>query len=157
MTIDSGLRRSLRHALAALLAVLAGCGGGGDDDPPPLAGPCVDEIREASLIIVAARDTVSAAPIPVLTLGRLTVNGVPVDLSTFLTSVSSNARIVGSAVECTVPCGLGVLQGAHVFTASAPGHGETTITVQGGYSVHGGTCPSYSTGGMRISILLAPQ
>ena len=70
MTIGAGFRRPLRHALPALLALLAGCGGGGGDDPPPLAGACVDAIREASLIIVAARDTVSAAPIPVLTLGR---------------------------------------------------------------------------------------
>ena len=160
MPIDSGFRRWLLRVLPLLLAALvAGCGGGGGDDetPPPNAGPCVDNVLEASLIIVAARDTLSAAPIPVLTLDRITVSGVPVDLATFLSNVSTNARVLGTAVECTVPCGLGVLQGAHVFAASAPGYGETMITVHGGYSTHTGGCPSTTTGGMRISILLAPQ
>src|SRR5258708_2437781 len=99
-------RMSVNHArpsfltLACLLLGLAACGGGGDDGLQAGAGPCVVNYAESSLIISSVQNSVSAAPISVVSLSSITVDGMAFDAS-FLPR-NGNVRAVGNTLECTV-------------------------------------------------------
>ena len=142
--------------VAPLLLCLAACGGGGEERP--LAGPCVVNYLEPSLIISSVQNSMSAAAVPVVSLSNITVDGQPFNAS-FLPS-NGNVRVVGSALECTVPCGFAVQEAALAFTVSAPGYVARTVTGNGAYSVRAGNgagCPLDLSGGNRIAVSLTPS
>jgi hypothetical protein len=151
----SRMQPPLSMVLLLVVAVMA-CGGGGDEPPPPGAGPCYHSFGEPSLIISSAQNSVTAAPVSVLTLSNVTLDGTPFD-ATFLPTEALNVRVTGSSLECTVPCGFATHVGAISFTASAPGFTSRPVAANGAYSSFIGGCPSSETGGNRIAVLLSPQ
>ena len=151
-------RISSSQSAALILAVLgmASCGGG--DGTQPLVGPCVINYLEPSLIISSVQNSVSAAPVPIVSLSDVTVDGQPFYAS--LLPGNFNVRPVGNALECTVPCGFSVQEAALSFTVSAPGYAARTVAANGAYSVRGGNeagCPLEVSGGNRISVSLTPS
>jgi len=139
-----------------LLAVLSACGGGGGGEERPLYGPCFVGAAEPSLIISSVQNSVSAASVPIVSLSNITLDGMAFNLS-FLPREAVNVQVVGSSLECTVPCGFAVQEGAFSFTASAPGYAVRSVAANGAYSSSTGTgCPLYLTGGTRITVSLSP-
>jgi hypothetical protein len=138
----------------AVLSLVA-CGGGRDADDDGVAGPCFVEYTSTVFTLVSAVNEVSAAPIPQVTLANITVGGVPLSLVTLPTQ-ASNVRVSGATVQCTLPCGFSIQDGAYSMSVSAPGCATKTVVFTAGYTSHVGSCPATVGGGSRISLALAP-
>jgi len=148
---------SSSQSAALLLVALGMASCGGSDDSQPLVGPCVVNYLEPSLIISSVESSLSGAPIPIVSLSGITVDGQPFNAA--LLPGNFNVRPVDGALECTVPCGFSVQEAALSFTVSAPGYTARTVTANGAYSVSGGNeagCPLELSGGKRIAISLTP-
>ena len=142
--------------LALLVLGLTSCGGGGDD--PPLAGPCVVSYAEPSLIISSVQNAATGASVPVVSLSGITIDGTAFNVAS-LPREAVNVKAVGSALECTTPCGFAVHEGAIAFTVSAPGFVARSVAATGSYSSRSGNpggCPLNLTGGNRINLSLSP-
>jgi hypothetical protein len=151
-------RISSSQSAALILVALGMASCGGSDDSQPLVGPCVVNYLEPSLIISSVQNSVSAAPVPIVSLSAITVDGQPFNAS-FLPG-NFNVRSVGNTLECTVPCGFSIQEAALSFTVSAPGYTARTVAASGAYSIHGGNeagCPLELSGGNRIAVSLTPS
>lgn len=152
-------RHSFPSSVASILMLVAGltaCGGG---EPEQLAGPCVVIATEPSFVIASVHNSVSGAPIAVVSLSGITRDGLALDLS-LLPREASNVRVVGSSLECTAPCGFATLEGAFSFTVSAPGYVSRAVAASGAFSTHSGNgagCPLYLSGGNRTTVSLVPS
>lgn len=143
-------------ALILLMFSVAGCGGG--SDAQPLSGPCVVNYLEPSLIISSVQSSTTAAPISVVSLSNITVNGAAFTPTSF--PQGANVRPVGGTLECTVPCGFSVDEAALTLTVSAPGYIDRPLAATGSYAIRGGNgagCPLELSGGNRIAVSLTPS
>ena len=154
--MSSSHTRSTFLASVSLLLGLSACGGGGEE--ANLAGACFVAYAEPSLIIASVQNAVSAASVPVVSLSNITLDGMAFN-SSYLPP-GANVRPIGSTLECTLPCGFAVQEGALAFTVSAPGYVARSVAANGAYSSrtgNGAGCPLYLTGGNRIADALSPS
>jgi len=118
-------------------------------------GPCVVLYEEPILLITSARDSASSASIPEITLTEIKVNGALLDLRV-LGAVTPSARVVGSSIQCTVPCGFATTEGAYSAILTASGYQSSVLSVAAQYQSSIGGCPSTFGGGKRVGVSLQP-
>jgi hypothetical protein len=145
------------HQLALVIAAaVTACGGGGGNDTANSAvGPCVVNYEEPILVITAASDAVSAAPVTEIALTDVKVNGVPLDLRV-LGVTTPNVRVVGSSLQCTLPCGFATTEGAYSATLTASGYQSSSLLVSAQYQSFVGGCPAKYSGGKHVAVSLQP-
>lgn len=151
-----------RPLTAAACLVFVACTGGGEGPDAGADGPCVHELREPVLHIASAEPEDAGDPLAELELWDVTID----DEAESLESVLSQWPDDDTGLElsegeerliCTIPCAMGMREGAWSFQATAGGHGTTTVTADAEYGVHEGGCPSYSDDGTRIDVELPPE
>lgn len=157
-----------RCAAPALLALLAGCGGGGStpadaNDPGAgsgggVVGPCVHQFLEPVLQFDSAVRRDTRAAVPLVTLSGVTLNGAAV-ATEWLMSGARNLIPGASAgtLVCTLPCGLGTLEGRYAMDLTATGLMPQHVSVDARYTRFSGGCPSSSSGGTHMALEWVPQ
>lgn len=150
MTVLNPLSRLL--VAITLVVASASCGGGESS----LVGPCIVNFRGPALFVADARDSVSGAAVPSVRLSAITIDGMALDVAA-LQPVASNVRIVGNALECTVPCGFSSQEGTYVFVASSAGFADTTVRATGSYASREGNCPGTLSDGSNVTVVLTPS
>jgi hypothetical protein len=141
-------------AAVALGAALSACGGGsaaGDGR----VGPCVHVHTEPVLMLTAVSHSATGAAVPRVRLDRISVDGLPLDL-TSLPGVVTNVQVAGEGLVCTLPCGFSVAEGLHRFEVSAEGFKPTAVAVQAAYRTFIGGCPSSNSGATPVTVVLQP-
>jgi hypothetical protein len=141
--------------LASLLLGLAACGGGGDHTES-VGCPAIVLSDGPALILASVQSAATSASIPVVILSDLATNGLSFTAELVSLTQSLNVRVVGKALECTLPCGFSTSTGDQSFTVSARGYAPLKVTANGSYASSRGTCPPTLTDGHRISVKLEP-
>ncbi len=135
--------------LALLLSIsstLLACGGSGSEEPT--AGPPLVKV-------VSAVDANSAADVVDIALSDILVNGVSPDLHT-LSAKSSNIQLVGTTLQCKVPCSFSTLEGSYVMAVRAPGYEPAPVSFEAKYSSYSEGCPATYSGSKDVSVSLSP-
>ncbi len=138
--------------LGFLLTVWALCVSGcGEEDT---AGPCVHIYREPIFHVTSAVETGTQDNIDEIVIWNVRIDGVEYPPS-LLDGESENVVIQDSLLICTVPFSFGTTAGDWQFRATASGFVEATFDFPGvRYSDGQGGCPSYSDGGLRVTLEL---
>ncbi len=137
----------------ALIVVLGPACGGGNDSEDPVAGPCMHIYSEPVVIIDSVKDSVSGSNISVVSVDAVSIRGLALS-PTELTQTARNLVLDGSLFTCTLPCGFGQDSAPYVFRVQATGFKPQTVSVSAAYRLSSGGCPSSSTGGTRVSVVL---
>jgi hypothetical protein len=138
---------------------LVGCSGGGGGDDSNHVGPCVHEFRDPVLNITSANSAADDARIGILVISNVTFNSSAVDLPMLFqegTLQLTNLEFKDNKLICSVPCGFGTTEGLWQFDVSAAGFVEQHVSVQAGYAIFQGGCPSYNDNGTRLKITMQP-
>ena len=97
--------------------------------------------------------------IGILIISNVTFNSSAIDLRTLFqegTLQLTNLEIKDNKLICSVPCGFGTTEGLWQLYVSAAGFVEQHVSVQAGYAIFQGGCPSYNDKGTRLSITMQP-
>jgi hypothetical protein len=133
--------------------LLTACGGGTE---LALAGPCIHNLLEPILLIDSATVTGSALAIETISLETISIDGVTPDLIV-LASGSKGIQVSGPTLTCKTPCGFGGTQGNYSMRVQAAGFRPLQLSAAARYATLIGGCPSSSTGGTHINVVLEPQ
>jgi hypothetical protein len=129
----------------------SGCGEEGT------AGPCVHIYREPIFHVTSVTETGTQAKIGEIVIREVRINGLEYPPS-LLNAESENVVFQDSLLICTVPFSFGHTPGDWQFEATASGYVEATFNFPGvQYSEGQGGCPSYSDGGVRVTLELDPE
>jgi len=137
----------------ATLALLQACGGDTSDSEEPRFQACHHSYLEPVVLFATAAEAGTLAPIPVVSVDSVTVNGVSLALRYFEAG-ASNVTVGTQTIDCTVPCGFSQLEGQYVLQVRATGYKTKTVAFEARYSTFIPGCPSSNTGGTRVSIVL---
>jgi hypothetical protein len=139
--------------LIALVVVLVPACGGGSDSEEPEVGPCVHKYLEPVVLIDSVKDSASGSSIPSVSIDAISIRGVSLSPAE-VTRTARNLVLEGMLFTCTLPCGFGQDEAPHQFRVQASGFKPQTVSVNAVYRVSSGVCPSSSTGGTQVSIIL---
>lgn len=117
-------------------------------------GPCVHTYKEPILMIESASSSFNNTPIESLTIKNILIDSVAINLDILTSESSKNVVISDSTLTCTLPCGFGTEPGSYSFDVAANGYKDVAISSKAEYQTSGGNCPSYSTDGQKLDVVL---
>jgi hypothetical protein len=119
-------------------------------------GPCVHTNEEPILHIEWARNAKTGEYLRTVVLTEMAIDSFAQDPFWFLPD-SRGVAVADSSLICNPPCAFGNTTGKYTFTVSAPGCRDTIVTCYPRYAINRGGCPSSSTGGLRLTLMLPGQ
>ena len=123
----------------------------------PTIGPCVHINEEPILSIQSVHSIDAQTDISSIVIFDVFIDGVSISPSFFIDDLSENISVEDSLITCSIPCGFGTMEGTYLFSVTADGYQESTITQNVAYGTSGGSCPSSSSNGTKISFSLIPE
>lgn len=118
-------------------------------------GPCVHIYKEPILMIESASSAENSTPIESLIIKNISIDSVGVNLDLLTSESSENVVISDSTLICTLPCGFGTQSGTYNFDVTAENYKDVSVSIKTDYQTSGGNCPSFSTDGNKIDVVLS--
>lgn len=144
----------MRRILALALLALPGLCCESEDTR---LGPCIHVYEEPILNVTSVTSSENHHRLPAVWVKAVVFEGEEQDLLRLRKGVSVNVAYSDSGLYCTPPFGFGTERGTYELYIAAEGFEDTVVTVEAGYSVFRGGCPSSNTGGTRFVIRLNPS
>lgn len=117
-------------------------------------GPCVH--RYVGPVLVLEQATVDGRPVAQVKILSVREGKHPFDVADASDSLESTGLEVDPAgrVTCTLPCGFGEAPGRWWVTVGGPNGSTGAVDTRARYHAGGGSCPSYSSDGSEVSVIL---
>ncbi|MEX8498527.1 MAG: hypothetical protein AB3X41_02560 [Leptothrix ochracea] len=159
-------RLPLVSGLTLALFIVA-CGGNAPG-PAPIGsgngsssvGVCVAYQTEPVFRLASAKNALTLAPIPTLTLSNVAVSGQSLDLQTVPSSLAFGIQMGTGAgantLQCSPPCGFATLEGPYTFAVAASGYQPSTVRFDAFYQNNVGNCPLHQSGPTVVDLVLQP-
>ena len=151
MTLKSSWQFARTVVCGTTLSLLGACRG----EMSP--GPCYHEFKSPILEFESATIAGSGASIATLRILGVSYRGADLDLADLAAGPSFGLTLEDNVLICTVPCGLGTMDGRYIVSVSGDGVLSQSVIVDARYEHEWGNCPSFSEGPTGVSLVFSEQ